>query len=98
MTLDDVRDRAAEFLGRAFVLLERSAVRLQAFSGWRRFGAAFAAGFLSVAAQPPIHLLAVLLATLPCVVWLLDGTGEPSRQNWRAARAAAAIGWWFGFG
>jgi apolipoprotein N-acyltransferase len=98
MTRVDALDYASDFLGRLFSLLEKSAGQLYALSGWRRFGIAFAAGLLSVAAQPPVHFLAILLVTLPSAVWMLDGTGEPSRDNWRAARAAAAIGWWFGFG
>ncbi len=89
---------AVEISGRAFSMLERYAVRLQTLTGWQRFAVAFAAGLFTVAAQAPIHLLAVLLITLPSVVWLLDGTDTPTRENWKPARTAAAIGWWFGFG
>ncbi len=91
-------NKATELVGRGFVMLERFATQLQALSGWRRFGAAFAAGLFTVAAQPPLHVFAILLVTLPSVVWLLDGTDTPSKENWKPARAAAAIGWWFGFG
>jgi apolipoprotein N-acyltransferase len=90
--------KAADITGRGFVLLERTAIWLQALSGWKRLGVAFAAGLFSVAAQAPLHLFAILLITLPTVVWLLDGTDDPSKSNWKPARAAAAIGWWFGFG
>lgn len=95
-----MRDGSAvtDWIGRGFVFLEAAAARIEALRGWRRLGAAFLAGLLSVAAQPPFHVIAILLLTLPATVWLLDGTGEPSRANWRAARAAAAVGWWFGFG
>jgi len=98
MTEPEIGTRATEFLGRGFAAGEAAAERLRALGGWRRLGIAFALGVLSVAAQPPVNLLVVLVVTLPCLVWLLDGTDEPSRENWRPARAAAAIGWWFGFG
>lgn len=98
MARPEMGTTAREFLGRGFVMGEKAALRLQALSGWRRLGVAFVLGLLSVAAQPPLNVLAILVVTLPCLVWLLDGTGEPSRKDWRRARAAAAIGWWFGFG
>ena len=98
MTEPEIGARVTEFLGRGFAAGEATAERLGALGGWRRLGIAFALGVLSVAAQPPVNFLAVLVVTLPCLIWLLDGTGEPSRENWRPARAAAAIGWWFGFG
>lgn len=91
-------NRVTDAVGRGFITLERLAVRLQALTGWQRFATAFGLGLLTVVAHAPIHLFAILLITLPCVVWLLDGTDTPTRENWRPARAAAAIGWWFGFG
>ncbi len=97
MTNPDV-SKAADIAGRGFVMLERLATWLQTLSGWKRLAIAFGAGLLTVAAQPPVHLLAILLFTLPAIVWLLDGTGDPSKTDWKPARAAAAIGWWFGFG
>ena len=98
MTGPDEKVRGSEVLGRGFAAAEVLATRLYSLRGWRRAGVAFALGLFSVAAQPPVSVLAVLVVTLPCLVWLLDGTGEPSRKNWRSARAAASIGWWFGFG
>jgi len=95
---NDFKASAADGLGRCFVLVEKGAAYLYALAGWRRFAAAFCAGLLSVAAHPPVYMLAILLLTLPSVIWLLDGVGEPTRENWRSARAAAAVGWWFGFG
>lgn len=93
-----LRERAASWgdavLGRA----TQAADYLFVLSGWRRFLAAFGLGLVSVLAQPPFEMIVVLVFTLPALVWLLDGTGEPTKENWRAARAAAAIGWWFGFG
>jgi apolipoprotein N-acyltransferase len=84
------------------------AARLAALTGWRRFAAAFAAGLLSVAALAPFYAWPVLYVSLPSLIWLLDGAvghavpcqparGLPAR-SWTAARAAAAVGWWFGFG
>ena len=89
---------AADFAGRGFVMLERFAAKLQVLTGWQRFAASFVFGLFTVAAQAPIHLFAILIVTLPSVVWLLDGTDTPTRENWKPARSAAAIGWWFGFG
>jgi apolipoprotein N-acyltransferase len=63
--------------------------------GWRRRAIAFVAGALSVAAMAPINAWPVLFVTLPMLVWLIDGIGG---RGWRAVAAAAAIGWWFGFG
>ena len=82
--------------------------RLAALTGWRRFAAAFAAGLLSVAALAPFNVWPVLYVTLPSLIWLIDGAiGQtalrepqctPARRPWSSARAAAAVGWWFGFG
>ena len=63
--------------------------------GWRRWGIAFAGGVLSAAAMAPIGFWPVLFLTLPTLVYLIDGAGA---ANWRGLTAAAAIGWWFGFG
>jgi len=76
-------------------------------AGWRRHAAAFAAGALSVLAMAPFHAWPVLFVTLPSLIWLLDGVLGHSIEGkgaWRTAvtlaslRAAAAVGWWFGFG
>jgi apolipoprotein N-acyltransferase len=63
--------------------------------GWRRRSIAFVAGALSVSAMAPINAWPVLFFTLPTLVWLIDGIGG---RGWSALGAAAAIGWWFGFG
>lgn len=76
-------------------------------TGWRRWLAALIAGALSVLALPPIHFLPILFLTLPLLVWLIDGIGGPERlwrrdvpkmARRRSLRAAASVGWWFGFG
>ncbi|MEP9377491.1 apolipoprotein N-acyltransferase [Aquabacter sp. CN5-332] len=56
---------------------------------------AFGVGAVSALSTPPFGLWPVLFLTFPVLVFLLDGTPP---LGWRAVRAAAAIGWWFGFG
>ena len=63
--------------------------------GWRRRSIAFVAGALSVLAMAPFNAWPILFFTLPTLVWLIDGIGG---RGWSALAAAAAIGWWFGFG
>ena len=63
--------------------------------GWRRRSIAFVAGALSVLAMAPFNAWPILFFTLPTLVWLIDGIGG---RGWSALGAAAAIGWWFGFG
>jgi len=43
----------------------------------------------------PFNAWPILFFTLPTLVWLIDGIGG---RGWSALTAAAAIGWWFGFG
>ncbi|HEY4342722.1 MAG TPA: apolipoprotein N-acyltransferase [Parvibaculum sp.] len=68
--------------------------------GWRRWTCAFLAGALSVLSLPPIHFLPILFLTFPILVWLLDGldNAEEPLPPRKLLRAAAAVGWWFGFG
>jgi apolipoprotein N-acyltransferase len=63
--------------------------------GWRRWLIAFAAGALSALAVAPFNVWPILFLTFPTLVWLIDGAGL---ERWRAMTAAAATGWWFGFG
>ena len=63
--------------------------------GWRRRLIAFAAGGLSALAMAPFDAWPILFLTFPTLVWLIDGAGE---SRWGGLAAAAAIGWWFGFG
>jgi apolipoprotein N-acyltransferase len=63
--------------------------------GWRRRSIAFAAGALSVLAMAPFNAWPILFLTFPTLVWLIDGAGV---GRWGGVTAAAATGWWFGFG
>ncbi|MGB7254690.1 MAG: apolipoprotein N-acyltransferase, partial [Xanthobacteraceae bacterium] len=63
--------------------------------GWRRRLIAFTAGALSALAMAPFNAWPVLFLTFPTLVWLIDGAGI---GRWGGVAAAAAIGWWFGFG
>jgi len=63
--------------------------------GWRRALIAFAAGAITTLALPPFDLWPVPLLTFPVLVWLIDGSAAGRLQG---VPAAAAVGWWFGFG
>lgn len=83
--------------------IHRLAHDLGRLSGWRRWACAFLAGALSVLALPPIQFLPILFLTFPILVWLLDGIDSAGANavplsHRKMLRAAAAIGWWFGFG
>src|SRR5262249_60681973 len=65
----------------AGVSMKLLAARVRRLQGWRRRGAAFAAGAASVFAMPPCFAWPVLWVTLPVLVWLIDGAslnGEAS--------------------
>ena len=68
----------------------RVAAHLQSITGWRRWVLTFLLGALAAAAQPPVHILPVLLVSFPGLVWLLDGAER--------RRTAFALGWLFGAG
>jgi apolipoprotein N-acyltransferase len=76
------------------------AERVRGLSGWRRRLVAFVAGAASVLAMAPFFLWPVLWATLPVLVWLIDGTirQHAGERPLRGFGAAAEIGWWWGFG
>jgi apolipoprotein N-acyltransferase len=62
--------------------------------GWRRILIAFAAGAATALALPPFSVWPVPFLTFPLLVWLIDGAAG----RWGGVAAAAATGWWFGFG
>ena len=66
------------------------ASRAAALTGWRRYGMALILGLLSVGALPPLYVAPLLLVAFSGLLWLAHGAKTP--------RAAALIGWWFGFG
>ena len=61
-----------------------------ALRGWRRVAVSFGSGAAAAAALPPLGVFPLLVVSFTVLVWLIDGCGR--------CRAAAAIGWWFGFG
>ncbi|HVY58870.1 MAG TPA: apolipoprotein N-acyltransferase [Xanthobacteraceae bacterium] len=63
--------------------------------GWRRAAIACAAGAASALAMAPFDLWPVMFVTFPAAVWLIDGSAG---GRWGKVAAAAAAGWWFGFG
>jgi apolipoprotein N-acyltransferase len=63
--------------------------------GWRRALIALLAGALSTLALPPFNLWPVPFLTFPVLVWLIDGSAAGRLGG---VVAAAAAGWWFGFG
>jgi len=67
-------------------------------AGWRRNLLAFGVGAISTLALAPLHLWPVMFATLPVIVWLLDGIAARAPTLRARLRGAAILGWWFGFG
>ncbi|MFG1416688.1 apolipoprotein N-acyltransferase [Xanthobacter sp. V0B-10] len=76
-------------------ILQRLAARVRGLSGWRRALTAMAAGALGALAMPPFGLWPALAVSFPVLVLLLDGARGPT---WPRLKAAAGIGWAFGFG
>ncbi len=64
--------------------------RLGRLLGWRADLAALGLGALAAAALPPVHLVPVLLVSVPGLLALIDGA-----RNWRVALRR---GFWFSFG
>jgi apolipoprotein N-acyltransferase len=71
-------------------MLLRLQPRLAPLRGLRADLAAAGLGALAASALPPVHLIPVLLVSVPGLLVLLDAARSP----WVAARR----GWWFGFG
>jgi apolipoprotein N-acyltransferase len=63
--------------------------------GWRRALIAFLAGAVTTLALPPFNLWPLPFLTFPVLVWLIDGSAAGRLGG---VTAAAAAGWWFGFG
>lgn len=71
-------------------MFSRLLVSLAALRGFRADLAALALGALAAAALPPVHLIPVLLVSVPGLLALIDGAKSPA--------VAARRGWWFGLG
>src|SRR5215469_9580547 len=63
--------------------------------GWRRILIAFLAGGATTLALAPTNIWPLPFLTFPILVWLVDGSAAGRLGG---ALAAAAAGWWFGFG
>ena len=63
--------------------------------GWQRILVAFLAGASTTLALPPMNVWPVPFVTFPILVWLIDGSAG---GRFGPIGAAAAVGWWFGFG
>jgi apolipoprotein N-acyltransferase len=63
---------------------------LRALRGWRADLAAAVTGAVSAAALPPVHLIPILLITIPTLLVIIDAAP--------GAAVAARRGYWFGFG
>ena len=68
--------------------------RTAALAGWPRRLVAVGLGALVSAALPPFFAVPLLGVAFTGFVWLIDGAGSARSP----ARAAFAVGWWFGFG
>ncbi len=65
--------------------------------GWRRRGLAAAGGAMAALAQAPFYALPLMVLGYCLLALLLDGVDASVDQAWRKRRAAASVGWWFGF-
>ena len=81
--------RSAHPAARLVQAAGRIALRLRTLGFWRRAGVAALLGALACLALPPVHAVPLLAVAFTGLIWLIDGRG---------VRAAAATGWWFGFG
>jgi len=77
------------------VTLTRLAHTIVLAEGWWRILIAFLAGASSTLALPPTDVWPLPFITFPILVWLVDGAAG---GRFGGVLAAAAVGWWFGFG
>jgi apolipoprotein N-acyltransferase len=67
-------------------------------TGWRRWLVAFAAGAVGALSMPPFGILPALALSLTPAIWLLDGSTKAGPSRRAGLKAAAGIGWFWGFG
>jgi apolipoprotein N-acyltransferase len=79
--------------------------RIALSSGWRRRFVALLAGASGALAMAPVDVFPALVIPMTVAVWLIDGCGVSeadgrlsARSRWISVRAAAGIGWCWGFG
>jgi apolipoprotein N-acyltransferase len=77
-----------------FAILMAAAARLRGLAGWRRCLVALLAGLLSALAFAPLNIFPALLIAYAVLILLIDSSSGESH----AIRAAALVGWCFGFG
>ncbi|GGC93143.1 apolipoprotein N-acyltransferase [Chelatococcus reniformis] len=72
--------------------------RTRGLRGWSRAAVAVALGALAALAMAPYGVLPALVVAMTGAVWLLDGTRVKAPPLRVGLKAAAVIGWCFGFG
>jgi apolipoprotein N-acyltransferase len=72
-------------------VLRRAGAFVRGLTGWRAGLLAWSSGVLSALSFAPFGLFPFLLASLGCLLLLLDTAGI-------SVRRAAILGWWWGFG
>ena len=85
-------------LRKANGIVTRAAAVVAALRGARRAIAAVVLGALSVLAFAPFHAWPVLFFTFGALVWLLDGCHAEHARLTERVKAAALVGFCFGFG
>lgn len=83
-------------MSRVLQAVSAFAARVTLARGRMSAAIALGAGALSALAMPPVSAWPVLALTFPVAVWLIDGAQGPTRA--KSARAAALVGFLFGFG
>jgi apolipoprotein N-acyltransferase len=83
---------------RGLSAIEAPANFVAGLTGARRAMAAILAGAISALALAPFSIWPVLFVTFAVLVWLLDGCYADNRMRGPRLKAAALIGFWFGFG
>jgi apolipoprotein N-acyltransferase len=66
--------------------------------GWRRWLMGFAAGAMGALAMPPFGFLPALALSLMPAIWLIDGSAKAGPSRRASLKAAAVVGWFWGFG